>query len=150
MKILIAGAGEVGTHLAKLLGQENHDITLMDSSKERLMAVRDNAELLTFIGNCTSLKDLTEAGVADSDLFIGVTPEESKNINACMLAANLGVKKTLARIDNYEYLLPKNVEFFDKLGIHSMIYPEMMAAREIVSSLKLPGPGFGGSYRTAP
>ena len=67
MKILIAGAGEVGTHLAKLLGQENHDITLMDSVKERLTAVRDNAELLIFVGNCTSLKDLSEAGVADSD-----------------------------------------------------------------------------------
>ncbi|MDO5522647.1 MAG: Trk system potassium transporter TrkA [Bacteroidia bacterium] len=138
MKILIAGAGEVGTHLAKLLGQENHDITLMDGSRERLTAVRDNAELLIFEGNCTSLKDLNEAGVADSDLFIGVTPEESKNITACMLAANLGVKKTLARIDNYEYLLPKNVEFFDQLGINSMIYPEMMAAREIVSALKTP------------
>lgn len=138
MKILIAGAGEVGTHLAKLLGQENHDITLMDSDKDRLMVMRDNAELLTFLGNCTSLKDLASAGVADTDLFIGVTPEESKNINACMLAANLGVRKTLARIDNYEYLLPKNVEFFEKLGIHSMIYPEMMAAREIVSALRTP------------
>jgi len=55
----------------------------------------------------TSLKDLTEAGIANTDLYIGVTPEESKNITSCMLAANLGAKKTLARIDNYEYLLPK-------------------------------------------
>lgn len=138
MKILIAGAGAVGTHLAKLLGQENHNITLMDSDKERLMVVRDNAELLTTIGNCTSLKDLTEAGVANTDLFIGVTPEESKNITACMLASNLGARKTLARIDNYEYLLPKNTEFFEKIGINSMIYPEMMAAREIMLSLRTP------------
>jgi trk system potassium uptake protein TrkA len=138
MKILIAGAGAVGTHLARLLDEENHEITLMDSEKERLSAMRDNAELLTYTGNCTSLKDLTEAGVSDADLFIGVTPEESKNITACMLASNLGAKKTLARIDNYEYLLPKNVEFFEKLGIHAMIYPEMMAAREILSALRNP------------
>lgn len=138
MKILIAGAGAVGTHLAKLLGNENHDITLMDSSKERLNAIRDNSELLTYTGSCTSLKDLTESGVSDIDLFVGVTPEESKNITACMLASNLGAKKTLARIDNYEYLLPRNVEFFEKLGIHSMIYPEMMAAREILSALRNP------------
>lgn len=138
MKILIAGAGEVGTHLAILLGQENHDITLMDDDKERLASMRDNTELLTFNGNCTSLKDLSEAGVADTDLFIGVTPEESKNMTACMLASNLGASKTLARIDNYEYLLPKNHEFFDKLGINSMIYPEMMAAKEITMALKTP------------
>lgn len=138
MKILIAGAGAVGTHLAKLLGQENHNITLMDNNRERLAVVRDNAELMTTIGSCTSLKDLTEADVLDSDLFIAVTPEESKNITACMLASRLGAKKTLARIDNYEYLLAKNTEFFEKMGIDSMIYPEMMAAREIMLALRTP------------
>lgn len=138
MKILIAGAGAVGTHLAKLLGQENHDITLMDEDKDRLTIIHDNSDVLTYIGNCTSLKDLTEAGINGSDLFIGVTPEESKNITSCMLASNLGAKKTLARIDNFEYLLPKNSVFFEKLGIHSMIYPELIAAREIAMSLKKP------------
>ena len=121
MKILIAGAGAVGTHLARLLGQENHDITLMDDDKDRLAIVRDNSEVITFIGNCTSLKDLAEAGISHTDLFIGVTPEESKNITSCMLATNLGAKKTLARVDNHEYLLPKKSEFFEQLGIHSMI-----------------------------
>jgi len=138
MKILIAGAGAVGTHLAKLLGQENHDITLMDADKDRLALIRDNSDVLTYIGNCTSLRDLTEAGTANADLYIGVTPEESKNITSCMLASNLGAKKTLARIDNFEYLLPKNTVFFEKLGIHSMIYPELIAAREIAMSLKTP------------
>lgn len=138
MKILIAGAGAVGTHLAKLLGQENHDITLIDGNKDRLAIIHDNSDILTYIGNCMSLKDLTEAGATNADLYIGVTPEESKNITSCMLASNLGTKRTLARIDNYEYLLPKNKEFFEKLGIHSMIYPELIAAREIAMSLKTP------------
>lgn len=138
MKVLIAGAGAVGTHLARLLGQENHDITLMDDDKERLAIVRDNSEVVTFIGNCTSLKDLSEAGISHTDLFIGVTPEESKNITSCMLASNLGARKTLARVDNHEYLLPKNNEFFEQLGIHSMIYPELMAAKEIAMALKTP------------
>ena len=138
MKILIAGAGAVGTHLAKLLGQENHDITLMDEDKDRLAIIRDNSDVLTYVGKCTSLKDLTEAGIHGSDLYIGVTPEESKNITSCMLGSNLGAKKTLARIDNYEHLLPKNSDFFEKLGIHSMIYPELIAAREIAMSLKKP------------
>ena len=138
MRIIIAGAGAVGTHLAKLLVQENHDIVLMDEDRERLNTIKDNVELLPRVGNCTSLKDLTEAEVRDTDLFIAVTTEESKNITACLLASNLGAKKTLARIDNYEYLLPKNIEFFERLGVNSMIYPEMMAAKEIVSALKNP------------
>jgi trk system potassium uptake protein TrkA len=138
MRIIIAGAGAVGTHLAKLLVQENHDIILMDEDRERLSTIKDNVELLSRIGNCTSLTALSDAGVKNTDLFIAVTTEESKNITACMLASNLGARKTLARIDNYEYLLPKNLEFFEKLGINSMIYPEMMAAKEIVSALKNP------------
>lgn len=138
MKILIAGAGEVGIHLAKLLGQENHDITLMDSDKERLDLVRDYPDLLTFIGNCTSIKDLEKIDASSYDLFIGVTPEESRNITACMLATHLGIKKNLARIDNYEYLDADNADFFRKMGVNSMIYPEMMAAREIVSAIKAP------------
>ncbi len=138
MKILIAGAGAVGTHLAKLLGQENHNITLMDDDKDRLSMINDNTDILTYIGNCTSLKDLTDAGITNSDLYIGVTTEESRNITSCMLASNLGAKKTLARIDNYEYLLPKNTGFFEKLGINSMIYPELMAAKEIAMALKTP------------
>ncbi len=109
MKIVIAGAGEVGTHLAKLLGQENHDITLMDENKEKMIAIRDNVELLTYVGNCMSPKDLTAAGAEGADLFIAVTPLEANNMTAAMLASNLGAKKTLARIDNYEYLLPKNL-----------------------------------------
>ncbi len=116
MKIVIAGAGEVGTHLAKLLGQENHDITLMDENKEKMIVIRDNVELLTYVGNCMSPKDLTAAGAAGADLFIAVTPLEANNMTAAMLASNLGAKKTLARIDNYEYLLPKNLEFFQKNG----------------------------------
>jgi trk system potassium uptake protein TrkA len=80
---------------------------------------------------------LKNAGVSDADLFIAVTPEESRNMTACMIATNLGAKKTVARIDNYEYLLPKHKEFFAKLGVHSLIYPEMLAARDIVDAIKM-------------
>ena len=80
---------------------------------------------------------LKNAGVSDADLFIAVTPEESRNMTACMIATNLGAKKTVARIDNYEYLLPKHKEFFAKLGVHSLIYPEMLAAKDIVDAIKM-------------
>ncbi|MEG1616140.1 MAG: Trk system potassium transporter TrkA [Bacteroidales bacterium] len=135
MRIIIAGAGAVGTHLAKLLSREDQDIVLMDSDEEKLEAL-STYNLMTIEGSPTSIKDLKEAGVKNADLFIAVTPYESQNINACMLAANLGAAKTLARIDNYEYLQPENREFFKKLGVDELIYPEMLAAQEIVTALK--------------
>lgn len=138
MRIVIAGAGAVGTHLAKLLSAENQDVVLMDADKEKLNFLGSNLEIMTMTGSCTSLKDLMEVDIKEADFFIGVTPDESTNITACLLAANMGAKKTFARIDNYEYLLPKNKEFFEKLGINSMVYPEMLAAKEIVSALKRP------------
>jgi len=137
MKIIIGGAGEVGTHLAKLLSREKQDIILMDEDEDKLSPLSSNFDLMAETGSPTSISALKEVGVNNADLFVAVTPDESRNITACMLATNLGAKKTLARIDNYEYLLPKNKEFFRNLGVHSLIYPEMLAAREIVSSMKM-------------
>jgi trk system potassium uptake protein TrkA len=136
MRIIIAGAGEVGTFLAKMLARENMDITLLDSEPERLKDIETSYDLLTLVGSPTSILDLEEAKVDNVDLFIAVTPYESVNMTACMLANNLGAKRTLARIDNYEYLIPKNKEFFKKMGVDYLIYPETLAATEIVESLK--------------
>ena len=137
MRIIIAGAGAVGTHLAKMLSDEQHDIVLMDANEERMANLDSNFDLMTIAASPTSISSLKDAGVADVDLFVAVTPEESTNITACMLAHSLGAKKTVARIDNYEYLQPKNKEFFNKLGIDSLIYPEMLAAKEIADGLHL-------------
>lgn len=137
MKIIIAGAGAVGTHLAKLLSREKQEIVLMDDNEERLATLSSNFDLLTVVASPTSIKGLSEVEVHKADLFIAVTPDESRNMTACMLAHNLGALKTVARIDNYEYLLPKNKEFFQKVGVDSLIYPEMLAAKEIVSSIRM-------------
>jgi len=136
MKIIIAGAGEVGTHLAKMLSRQNHDIILIDDDEEKLQQLESNYDLMGAIGSPTSINDLKEAGISSADLFIAVTTAECRNITACILAKNLGAKKTLARIDNYEYLLPKNKDFFEKLGVNALIYPEMLAAEEIVNYVK--------------
>lgn len=136
MKILIAGAGEVGIHLAKLLAKEHIDITLMDEDSSKLVDLDANYDMLTFEGKPTSIQDLENAGVKNVNLFIAVTPSESVNMTACMIATNLGAIKTLARIDNYEYLLPKNKEFFEKLGVDYLIYPENLASKEILSTLE--------------
>ena len=137
MKIVIAGAGAVGTHLSKLLSTENHDCVLIDDDDERLEGVDTNYDIMAVCASPTSIKTLKDAGVASADLFVGVTRRESRNITACMLAHALGAKKTVARIDNYEYLLPQNLEYFNHVGVDSLVYPEVLAASDIISGLKL-------------
>ena len=100
MKIVIAGAGEVGTHLAKMLSQEKQDIILMDPNEERLNFNNSCMEILPMVGNPTSISDLEEAGIRNADLFVSVTPEETTNIAASILASKLGARRTLARINN--------------------------------------------------
>ena len=137
MKIVIGGAGAVGTHLAKLLSKEHQDCTLMDEDGSRLEGLDSDYDIMTMQGSPTSIKDLEAAGVKNADLFVGVTPDESRNMNACIIAHGIGAKKTVARIDNYEYLDPKLKPFFEKLGIDSLIYPEVLAAADIINALKL-------------
>lgn len=136
MRIVIAGAGDVGTHLAKLLSGESQDITLIDESQDRLGGLDSNFDLLAVTASPTSIRDLKEAEAGKADLFVAVTPDESRNIVACQLAHNLGAQKTLARVDNYEFLMPKAREFFTSTGVDSLIYPEMLAAKDIVDGMR--------------
>ena len=136
MKIVIVGAGAVGTHLSKLLSREHQDCVLIDADEERLNGLGE-FDVMTYCASPTSIKALKEAGTPHADLFVGVTPEESTNINACILAHALGAKKTVARIDNYEYLSPSLQPFFKNLGLDSLIYPEVLAATDINNGLKM-------------
>lgn len=137
MKIVIAGAGAVGIHLSKLLSTENHDCVLIDDSEDRLSNMDSSYDIMAINDSPTSIKVQKDAGVCNADLFVGVTRHESRNITACTLAHALGAKKTVARVDNYEYLLPQNQPFFQDLGINSLVYPEMLAATDIINGLKL-------------
>lgn len=139
MKIVIAGAGEVGSHLAKLLSREEQDIIVLDRDKEKLNRLDSNYNLMTTSGSTTSFRDQRMAGVnRNCDLFIAVTPYENTNLVACGIAKRLGARKTVARIDNYEYLDPDNRGFFTSIGVDHLIYPEYLAAQEICQSLRRP------------
>lgn len=139
MRILIAGAGEVGSHLAKMLVGEKHDIVLLDVDDEKLKTIGANLDLLTLEGSATSIQLLKDAGIHKIDLFIAVTQSEEINITSCILSKRLGAKKAIARIDNQEYLFPQNKEHFKELGIDYMIYPEKIAAGEVVDLLRMSG-----------
>lgn len=136
MKIVIAGAGAVGIHLAQLLSREHQNIVLIDESMDKLAQVDSDFDLMTVNYSPSSIRGLRAAGAASADLFIAVTPDESRNMTCCMLASKLGARKTVARVDNDEYIDMAHSEFFTSVGIHSLIYPEMLAAREITNSIK--------------
>ena len=136
MRIVIAGAGAVGTHLAKMLSVENENVVLLDDSEEKLGKLESLFDLQTIVGAPTNISALKSAGVDHAELFVAVTPHESRNITACVLAHYLGAAKTVARIDNYEYLMPKHKEYFKSLGVDSLIYPEQLAAEEIATNIR--------------
>lgn len=137
MKIVIAGAYAIGRHLARLLSRNREDITLIDDSEERLAKIGSDYDLLTVEASPASVKTLKNAGAGKTDLFIAVTPDQSLNINCCMLARALGAEKTVAQIDNDEYQDPEIRDFFQRLGVNSLIYPEALAAKEINNGLKM-------------
>jgi len=135
MKIVIAGAGETGTHLAKMLGSEDHSITVIDEDEKRLDSLAALADVITVEGDITLFDVLGKAEVKKCDLFIAVSPDENSNILSAVLAKQLGARKAICRIDNDEYLRPNNKEVFINMGIDYMFYPEMVAADEVITML---------------
>ena len=137
MKIVITGAYAIGTYLAQLLSRNRDDITLIDQNEDRLARIGNDYDILTMPGRPTSVRVLKDAGTAKADLFIAVTPDENQNINACILAKALGAKKTVAKVDDDEHMESELQEFFGGLGVDSLIHPEMLAAKDIISGLKM-------------
>ena len=137
MKIIVAGAAQVGTHLAKLLAKENMDVVLMDADPERI-APLTYMNLMTLVGSPTSINALRDAGVPKCDLFIAVTPQESLNIHACILASSLGARKTMARIDNYEMQKPETLDFYKRIGVSRLVYPEMLGGQAVAAAIQRP------------
>jgi trk system potassium uptake protein TrkA len=138
MKIVIAGAGEVGCHLAKMLSEGYHEITIIDNDEERLALVTESMDVLTVQGNPTSIKVLKSAGVEKADLFVAVNPAKEQDVNlvAAIIAKKLGAKKVTARINDAEYLNYDNKLMFTDMGIDLLFYPEKIAATEIGDLLK--------------
>ncbi len=131
MKIIIAGAGEVGFHLSKLLSFESHEIILIDRDKDRLLYADSKLDIKTLQQDATSIQALKDANVENSDLFIAVTSSETTNITACVISKKLGAKKTIARISNSEFTDNKEKINFAELGIDELISTEELATNEI-------------------
>ncbi len=138
MKIILAGAGDLGTHLAKMLSVELHDITIIDTDESRLARVLEVADVVTINGSPTSIATLKKAGVQNADLFVATSPAQDQDVNivSALLAKKLGAKKVTARINSEEYQNNENKLLFSELGVDYLFYPEKTAMTEIVSLLR--------------
>lgn len=136
MKIVIAGAGDVGFHLAELLAHEDKDIVLIDMNQDVLDYASTHLDVLTIKGDSSSLNILNHASVARANLFLAVTTSEKTNLVSAILAKKLGVRQTIARVNSPEYLSDENREMFRQLGIDTLISPQELAAAEIARLVK--------------
>ena len=121
MNIIIAGDGEVGFHLAKMLESERHEVTIVDPHSELLKMLESHMDVMTIAGNSTSVRVLERANIDKADLLISVVHNEQVNIVTCLLGKKLGAKRTIARVNNVEYLAPHNVARFKEWIIQSWI-----------------------------
>ena len=135
MRIVISGVEEMGNHLAKMLSGNGHDITIIDQDPKLLAELSSFADVITIEGDATTFATLRKAAVRKCDLFIAVDSIENDNILSAMMAKQLGAKKSIARIDNNEYLEPNNKEMFINMGIDYLLYPERLAAEEVINLL---------------
>ena len=131
MKIIIAGAGDVGFHLAELLAFENQDIVLIDTNQDVLDYAETHLDVMTLLGDSSSVDVLEQADVSRAKLVLAVTTSEKNNLVTAILAKKMGARQAIARVQNDEYLRPEQKEMFRELGIDSLISPRQLAAREI-------------------
>ena len=137
MKVIIAGASAIGSYLAKLLSRNDYDITILDENADALEQLNRNYDLLTLEAKCTSPRALRNADTGKADLFIAVTADQTANLTACTMAHALGANKTVAKVDDPEYTEEIDKAFFKEMGVDSVIYPEMLAAKDIINGLKM-------------
>ncbi len=136
MNIVIAGDGEVGLHLAQELSSlDNQNITIVDPHEDLIKQVESHTDLMAITGDSTSIEVLQNANVRKADLLISVLHDERTNLITAALGKQLGAKKTIARINNLEYLKPENEIRFRNMGIDALICPEEIVSREIADLL---------------
>ncbi len=136
MNIVIAGAGDMGYHLATQLSFDNKDIILIDTDREVLDYVSSKLDVLTVEGDATSFEVLQRANVDNASMVLAVTTSEKTNIVTALLAKQLGARRVMARVRNHSYLDPENLAYFNNLGIDNLISPTMLCSREIFKMIE--------------
>lgn len=137
LNIIIVGCGVVGTALVEQLVLENHDITVVDTSPQKVQKITDMYDVMGVVGNGASFSVQKDAGIIDADLIIAVTDSDELNLLCCTVASRVGHCSTIAKVRNPEYSHELN-HIKDKLGLAMIVNPEYEASREIYKILCLP------------
>ena len=136
MNIIIIGAGDIGFNLAKMLSFEKHDISLIEKDHDNYTHAADTLDANVFHGSGTSFTLLEKAGIQDADLLVAVTNSDEVNLLAAITAKQYGVKKTVARVKNREFMRTDAPINAQKFNIDLLIHPESVAAYGAVRLLK--------------
>ncbi len=136
MNIVIAGAGDMGYHLAEQLSFDNKDITLIDTDREVLDYVASKLDVLTVQGDATAFEILKRANVNKASMVLAVTTSEKTNIVTAVLAKQLGAKRVMARVRNHSYMDDENLSYFKNLGIDNLISPTMLCSKHIFKMIE--------------
>ena len=137
MRIIVVGAGKVGTALCRSLVEEKHDVILIEEKEEVLKRLSKRYDVMGFAGNGANFKILEQAEVNNCDVFIAMTDKDEVNMISAVLAKQMGAKETIVRVRNPEY---SNAYFKDKnfLGFSLVVNPELLTARYIANIIDFP------------
>ena len=136
MNITIVGAGRVGLHLSKYFADEQQDVFLVDNDPAHLATLESDFNLRTCCGEPTDFETLRDANSENADIFVAVTANAAENLVACSMAKSMGARRTIARVDRYDYLLPSNAPVVKRMGVDHVVFPDFLAAQSIISSLE--------------
>ncbi len=139
MNVIIAGAGEVGEHAAKVLSSAGNNVTVVDVSSDRLKKLGEKLDVRTLAGRCTQFDVLREAGAENCDLLIAATEIDEINLLSASVARATGVKKTVVRVHHTANFSLRGTPYAQQLGIDEFICPEYLTSLAIARSIRNPG-----------
>jgi len=138
MRIIICGAGEVGSHAADVLAAAGHDITVIDLNADRLRDISDRMDVGTLNGNGAQADTLLEAGADRADLLVAATSSDESNLLCASIGKGLGVQRTVARVHRPAYFEQRGLDYQKHFGIDHVICPEYVTAVAIARTMRNP------------
>ncbi len=138
MRIIVAGSGDVGSYLCKVLSEARYDVTLIEAMEEIAQEMENSLDVRVIVGNAASAKCLQKAGVADCDYFMSMTSDDQSNILACSIAKQMGAKHSIARVHDTVYTDSSIVDYKEYFKIDYLLNPEALSAVELAKLIRNP------------
>jgi len=139
MRIIVVGAGEVGTYVADRLSRQEHDIALIELDPERFMQVDAELDVLAINGSGTDPAALKRAGIEEADLLVAATNKDEINLFSALLARQAGVSKTIVRVESRKLRSKEVASLFEKFDDHLVIDPDQEVADSVLRLMEYPG-----------